>query len=114
VTSPESTQIEANLEFVRRAMDAFNRGDLDAMLELAGEDFEYDWSRSRGPNAGVHRGPEGFREFVKEQWSMFDDFRVEAHELIPRGNHVVVPTTVRATGRDGVPVSAHSSAPVHV
>ena len=22
---------------------------------------------------------------------MFDDFRLEAHELIPRGNHVVVP-----------------------
>ena len=45
---------------------------------------------------------------MDEQWSMFDDFRVEAHELIPRGNHVVVPTTVRATGRDGVPVSANS------
>jgi ketosteroid isomerase-like protein len=108
VTSPESTRTEANLEFVRRAMDAFNRGDLEAMLELAGEDFEYDWTRSRGPNAGVYRGPAGFREFVSEQWSMFDDFRVEAHELIPRGNHVVVPTTVRARGRDGVLVSANS------
>jgi uncharacterized protein len=109
VTSSESTQVEANLEFVRRAMDAFNRGDLDAMLELAGEDFEYDWTRSRGPDAGVYRGPEGFKEFVDEQWSMFDDFRVEAHELIPRGNHVVVPTTVHARGRDGVPVSANSA-----
>jgi steroid delta-isomerase-like uncharacterized protein len=108
VTSPESTQIEANLEFVRHAMDAFNRRDMDAMLALAGDDFVYDWTRSRGPNAGVYRGPEGFKEFVDEQWSMFDEFRVEAHELIPRGNHVVVPTTVRATGRDGVPVSANS------
>lgn len=108
MSSSESTQVEAKLEFVRRAMDAFNRGDLDAMLELAGEDFEYDWTRSRGPNAGIYRGPEGFKEFVSEQWSMFDDFRVEAHELIPCGDHVIVPTTVHARGRDDVPVSASS------
>jgi hypothetical protein len=38
---------------------------------------------------------------------MFDDFGLEAHELIPRVNHVVVPTTVRARGRDGVAVSAN-------
>ena len=40
---------------------------------------------------------------------MFDDFRVEPHELIPCGNHVVVPCAVYATGRDGVPVSANST-----
>jgi ketosteroid isomerase-like protein len=40
---------------------------------------------------------------------MFDEFRVEAHELILCGNDVVVPTTVRATGRDGVPVCANSA-----
>ena len=73
------------------------------MLELADEDFEYDWTRSRGPYAGVYRGPEGFKEFVDEQWSMFDDFRVEAHELIPRGNHVVVPTTVQRRAATACP-----------
>jgi ketosteroid isomerase-like protein len=102
--------VERNLEFVRFAVDAFNRGDMEAMLEAAHEDFEYDWTRSRSPNAGVYRGPEGFKEFVNEQWSMFDDFRVEAHELIPCGNnHVVVPTTVSARGREGVEVSASST-----
>jgi ketosteroid isomerase-like protein len=49
-----SDSAEANVETVRVAIDAFNRGDVDAMLALAGEDFEYDWSRSVGPNSGVY------------------------------------------------------------
>jgi ketosteroid isomerase-like protein len=98
-----------NVEVVRQAVDAFNRRDMEAMLELAGPGFEYDWSRSLGPMAGVYRGPEGFQEFVNEQWSMFDEFEVTAHEFVPCGSHVVVPTTVHARGREGVPVSASSA-----
>jgi len=110
MSAPDATQVEANLALVRRMIDAFNARDLDAMLEQADESFEYDWSRSLGLYAEVYRGPEGFRRFVDEQWSMFDEFRVEAHELIPRGDRfVVVPCAVYATGRDGVPVSANST-----
>jgi ketosteroid isomerase-like protein len=100
---------EERIAFVQHVMDAFNGRDLDALVALAGPDFEYDWTRSMGPLAGVYRGPEGFMEFVHEQWSMFDEFSVEGLEYIPRGNHVVVPTKVRATGRSGVPVSAMSA-----
>ena len=103
-----SDPAEANIETVRVAIDAFNRGDVDAMLALAGEDFEYDWSRSLGPNRGIYKGPEGFMEFINEQWSVFDDFKLEAHEFIARGQHVVVPMTATARGREGVPVSASS------
>jgi steroid delta-isomerase-like uncharacterized protein len=103
-----SNSAEANVDTVRKAIDAFNRGDVDAMLALAGEDFEYDWSRSVGPNSGVYRGPEGFMEFINEQWSVFDDFKLEAHEFIARGRHVVVPIAAHARGREGVPVSASS------
>jgi ketosteroid isomerase-like protein len=110
VSAPDATRIEANLALVRRMIDAFNRRDMEAMLEQATEDFEYDWTRSRGLYAKVYRGPEGFKEFVNEQWTMFDDFRIEVHEMIPRGDrYVVVPGAVYATGRDGVPVSASST-----
>jgi ketosteroid isomerase-like protein len=100
---------QANVEAVRTAIDAFNRGDREAMLELGGDDFEYDWTRSMGPNRGLYRGIEGFMEFVNDQWSTFDEVRLEAHELIPRGKHVVATTTVHARGREGLPVSANST-----
>ncbi len=105
----DSPHAEANVEKVRQAIDAFNRADMEAMLALAGDDFEYDWSRSLAPTRGVYKGPQGFVEFINEQWNMFDDFRVEAHEYIPRGQHVVVTTTVHGRGRQGIPVSANSA-----
>jgi ketosteroid isomerase-like protein len=99
-----------NVETARAAIEAFNRRDLGAMLAMACDDFEYDWSRSMGLYAGVYRGADGFREFASEQWDVFEEFQVEPHEFVPCGDHhVVVTSTVRATGRGGVPVSALSS-----
>ncbi len=100
----------SNVEVAQQAIDAFNRRDMNAMLELAGDDFEYDWTRSLGPSAHVYRGTEGLREFANEQWEVFEEFHVEPVEFLPCGDrHVLVTTTVRATGRGGVPVSATAS-----
>jgi ketosteroid isomerase-like protein len=107
VTRPESP--EERIEFVRRAIEAFNRRDADAMRSLASDDFEYDWTRSMGPNRGVYKGWEGFSDFMSDQWEMFDPFELEAHDYIPRGNHVVVPTTIHGRGPQEVNVSAKST-----
>jgi ketosteroid isomerase-like protein len=107
--SPSAAEQEANVLTVRRAIEAFNRRDVEAMIELAGDNFEHDWSRSMGPASGIYHGPEGFIDFVQDQWSMFDEVRLEAHELIPRGPHVVATTTVHGRGRDGISVSANSA-----
>jgi steroid delta-isomerase-like uncharacterized protein len=110
MTSPSSpSPAEANIETVRRAIDAFNRGDVDAMRELGGDDFVYDWSRSIAPNRGIYRGQDGFMDFVNEQWKMFDDVRLDVHEYIARGQHVVVTATVHGRGRQGITVSATSA-----
>ena len=91
-------------------IDAFNRRDIEAMLEQADENFEYDWTRSLGLYADVYRGPEGFKRFVDEQWSMFDDFRARSPRVDParesRGRAVRPCTPAAATG---VPVSANSA-----
>ena len=108
MTTPSQTE-QANVGKVRAAVDAFNRRDVDAMIELAGDDFEYDWSRSLGPNAGVYNGTDGFFEFISDQWETFEDMRLEVHEYIPRGNHVVITSTIHGRGRQGVPVRATSA-----
>ena len=46
---------QENLEIVRAAFDAYNRGDLDVVLSYAAPDFELDWSRGIGPQRGVYK-----------------------------------------------------------
>ena len=109
VTSVPLETAEGRIDIIRQSIDAFNRRDADAMRALAGDDFEYDWTRSMGPDRGVFKGPDGFLEFMNAQWEMFDPLVLEADDFIPRGNHVVVPTTIRGRGPQGVPVSAQSA-----
>jgi ketosteroid isomerase-like protein len=107
--STPSESEAANVETVRKAVDAFNRRDIEALRELGGDDFEYDWSRSMGPNADIYRGTDRFFEFVSDQWDLFEDMRLDINEYIPRGNHVIITTTVHGRGRQGVPVSANAA-----
>jgi ketosteroid isomerase-like protein len=100
---------EENVELVREAVEAFNRGDLEWLLERIDDDFEFDWTRSRGPLAAVYRGPDGLAEFIREQWETLESFAMEPSEFIDRGRHVVVPNIVRAQGRSGIEVSAEAN-----
>ena len=107
---PVTLSAEAQIKIVKKAIDAFNRRDTDAMIALGpGEDFEYDWTRSIAPNRGIYRGIEGMREFVEDQWTAFEEIRIEPEEYLARGRHVVVPATVHGRGRGGVTVNARSA-----
>jgi hypothetical protein len=90
----------------RRAIDAFNANDADAMLALGVRAF--DWSRSIAPNRGMYEGEEGVREVVSDSWSVFPELRVEPKEFLARGRYVVVPITVHGRG-GGVPVKASAA-----
>jgi ketosteroid isomerase-like protein len=98
---------ESQIELTRRAIDAFNSNNAEAMIELGV--LEFDWSGSIAPNQGVYRGEEGVREFVDDQWSMFQELRIEPEEFLTRGRHVIVPITVHGRGRDGLLVKATSA-----
>jgi ketosteroid isomerase-like protein len=100
---------EENVELARAAIDAFNRGDLEWLLERIDDDFVFDWTRSRGPLAGIYRGPDGLAEFIREQWSTFETFVMEPSEFIDRGRYVVVPNTVYVQGRDAIEASAETT-----
>ena len=99
---------QENVEIVRAAVDAWNRGDWDATLKDGAPSFEFDFSRSVGPGRGVYsldqmRGY--FREFV-EAW---ESLRLQVDEIIEARDHVVMPNTLHARGRDGVEVQAHAA-----
>jgi ketosteroid isomerase-like protein len=103
---------QENVEIVRRAMDAFNRRDLDGTMRDADAEVEVDWSRSRGLQAGIYRGQEAARGFWASWLEIFDQITNYPDEFIECGEHVVVPTTTHLRGRDGVEVEAKSAAVV--
>jgi ketosteroid isomerase-like protein len=96
---------EKNVELVRAAVDAYNRGDRDAALKDAAPDFEMDLSRALGPQHGIY-GLEQIPGFWREFDESWKSIQIDPREFIEIGEHVVVPWTMRTVGRDGIEVEA--------
>jgi ketosteroid isomerase-like protein len=96
---------QENVEIVRAAYDAYNRGDLDAVLSYAAPHFELDWSRGVGPNAGVHKLDQA-RRFFEDFGDTFESIRIEPKEFIEADDDVIVPQTGFTRGRDGIETTA--------
>ncbi|HKG36398.1 MAG TPA: nuclear transport factor 2 family protein [Solirubrobacterales bacterium] len=94
---------EGNVEVVRAALDAYNRGDLEAMMKHAAPDLEFDWSRSISPQKGVYNRDQ-FPDFTLA--GEFESVRTEPEELIDAGGHVITPLIGYFQGRDGIELTA--------
>jgi ketosteroid isomerase-like protein len=88
-----------NVNTVRRAYEAFNRGDVDEFLAAADDDVVQDWSRAVGPERGVFRGRDEVARFVRSWWDAFEESVVVVDELIDAGDHVVARFHARQRGR---------------
>jgi ketosteroid isomerase-like protein len=99
---------QENVVIVRAAVDAFNQGDWDAVLKDTTPEVELDFSRSMGPQRGIYERDQirGFMDDLAENW---EALRLEPHEFIETGGHVVVPWTFRVMGRDGIEVQARTT-----
>ena len=97
--------LQESIEVVRAFYAAYNRGDLDAVLNDLPPDFTLDWSRGMGPQRGVY-GTDRLRQFFDDFAEIFESIRVEPDEFINVGEHVVVPQTGYIRGRDGIEATA--------
>jgi ketosteroid isomerase-like protein len=94
---------QENVEIVRAAIDAYNRGDMEAALRVAAPNCELDWSRSIGPQRGVY----GLDQISEVNLAgTLESVRTEPEELIDAGEHVVTPMIGHARGRDGMETTA--------
>ena len=102
---------QRNVEIVRRVLDAFNRGDLDAMLHNHAPDAVWDWSNSRGLDPGVFRGHGEIRAFAAERFlETFDEVRVELDDPMEVEDGVLIAENVAYfRGRDGIETQARSA-----
>jgi ketosteroid isomerase-like protein len=100
---------EENVEIVRAAIDAANRGDVDATLKSVAPDAEYDLSRAVGPFHGVYRGLDEIRRLSAAFASPWESQRYEVEEFIEAGEQVVTPFTNYLLGRDKIEVQARAA-----
>ena len=86
---------QENVEVARRGYEEFNKTGVPP-LHLFHPEAEFDATRVL-PDVGIIRGAERFLALIRDYSSSFEDFRVDAEELIDAGDHVVV--VVRDGGR---------------
>jgi ketosteroid isomerase-like protein len=93
-----------NVEIVRRGHEAFERGDLTAMLDLVDPEV-VSYVAAPLPDPGEYHGHDGLLQWIANWTEGFDDYVQRAEEYIEEGDHVIALVHQRATGAlSGVPV----------
>jgi ketosteroid isomerase-like protein len=94
-----------NVEIVRAAIDALDRGDLAGAMKDTATDFIFDFSHSRSPERGVY-GREDVPRLQDALTGVWESVRWEAEEFIEAERQIVTPITMYNRGRDGIEVQA--------
>jgi ketosteroid isomerase-like protein len=95
---------EENLEIVRSSYEAFDRGDIDAVLANADPALV---TYRADPEAAIWHGPDGFLQAMADWTEGFDQFNARAEEFRDAGDRVIVRVHQRALGQSsGAPVEA--------
>lgn len=101
---------EQNVELIRAAFDAYERGDIDAVLALCAEDIVITQAPEVAATgvAPQQHGHDGVLEAFGIWPNQWDDFEIEIQRIVAHpGDHVVVDTLQRGRGRQsGVDVEA--------
>jgi ketosteroid isomerase-like protein len=100
---------QENVETIRAAIDAFNRGDWEGVLKDADPDYEFDLSRAVGPVQGVFNLDQTRGLFEKELFGLWEAIRWEIDELREVGDQVAASITSYLRGRDGIELTVHTS-----
>ena len=88
---------QENVEIVRAAYEAFERGDLPAVSQL--HDPAIEWQTSaEDPDAATHRGRVAVRRYIESYMETFPGLRADLEDCVEApGGRVLA--TVRYTGR---------------
>jgi ketosteroid isomerase-like protein len=99
-----------NVETIRRANEALNRGDRDAALADYHPDIEWNDLAHAPDSPETVRGLGALRN-IWDQWEQaFDDFGADIEEFIDAGCHVVAITRWHALGKgSGISIDLHQA-----
>ena len=94
---------EENKAIVRRWVEAFNEGNLDAVDELVTDSYV-----RHDPNAPEVRGPEKEKSLIAMYRSAFPDLHFTVQDMVAEGDRVVTRIGIRATHKGellGIPAT---------
>ena len=97
---------DPDVDIVRGAFEAFNRGDLEEGARVFDASIEWRTAPNQ-PDAGTWRGEDEVREGLASVLEPWEQLRVDVRELIPAGEHrVLALVRFHARGREtGLPVT---------
>ncbi len=87
-----------------RGYEAWNRGDMDAILAIFHPDVELVTTGVFPGLDPAYRGHDGFRKFWRDFRGTWESLSIAVHELRDCGERVVILFSFRARGRDGLEV----------
>lgn len=90
---------DENVEIMRAGMAAFEEGGVEALLAFVHPEFEMTTPANLAAEPDTYRGHDGMRRYFESFYDAMDEVSFAPSELIPAGDAVVVPMTLRARGR---------------
>jgi ketosteroid isomerase-like protein len=92
---------QANAELLKRAVDAYNRRDIDALLDQL--DPEIEWHPALpgllGGSPTVYRGHEGITAMMHDLYEVLDEIHFEYDEVHDLGDRVLAIGQMRTRGK---------------
>jgi ketosteroid isomerase-like protein len=109
MSSSEHPQ-RANVELVRKGLETYNSGDLEAVRPLIDPEGEVT-SNPLGMNRGIYKGFDGYMKWLRQWLEAWEEFEIEIESVEPIGErHVVVDVRQFGLGKgSGVPVEQRIS-----
>jgi ketosteroid isomerase-like protein len=91
-------------EMLRLALEAWNRGDTEGILELLDTDVRIHLSGAFPDLDTEYRGHEGFLAFWRAMTDMWSPLELEGGEIEQLEGLLLSPITFKGTGREGIQV----------
>ena len=83
----EESPTPGPVELARRAIEAADRGDVDALVRTFAPDAVWDWNRLGG--LGTFEGHAAIRSVLEDWYANYDELEITLGEILDFGNGVV-------------------------
>jgi ketosteroid isomerase-like protein len=90
---------QADIEAAKRAIDAFNRRDVEGFFALATADFEWFPAMAGTVESSGYRGRDGIDKYLADIDDTWEEYRVHADEFRDLDDRVVMLGRIEGRGR---------------